>query len=158
MKKLSIFVSFAILLGVLSGCTLLYPNWGKPTSSPTKTDTESPKPTDTESTAPTPTDTNKAKADVEIMDSYVDSANGVLQVIAQVTNFSEDGGKCILTFNGGGKTSTITVTAESNAANTQCHPMEIPLSGLPKGSGVITVTYDSSKYHGISSSTPVTIQ
>ena len=158
MKKLSVFISSTILLLVLSGCTLLYPNWGKPTSTPTNTDSTSPAPTDTQSTTPTPTDTTKGQADVEIMDSYVDTANGVLQVIAQITNFSEDGGKCILTFNGGGKTSAITVTAESNAANTQCHPMEIPLGGLPKGAGIITVTYDSSKYHGISSSTPVTIQ
>ncbi len=95
---------------------------------------------------------------VEILDAYVDTQFGVLQVVAQVTNFSEDGGKCTATFNGGGKTVSVTGNAESNAANTQCSPIEISLSGLPKGSGVVTVTYDSSTKHGVSSSSAVTIQ
>jgi len=157
MRKLIVLAMSAILIITLSSCSLLYPNWGKPTNSPTKTNTDTPHPTDTDTDTPTPDPTDKANAVVEIMDSYVDSPNGILQVIAQVTNFSEDGGNCTLTFTGSGKTVTITVKAESNAANTQCHPLEIPLGQLPKGAGSITVTYDSSGKHGVSPATAVTI-
>ncbi len=157
MRKLGILATSAILIITLSGCSLLYPNWGKPTNNPTKTNTDTPLPTGSDTSTPTPDPTDKANAVVEIIDSYVDNSNGILQVIAQVTNFSEDGGNCTLTFTGGGKTITATVTAESNAANTQCHPLEIPLGELPKGSGSFTVTYDSASKHGVSSATGVTI-
>jgi hypothetical protein len=81
-----------------------------------------------------------------------------LVVIAQVTNFSEDGGTCKATFNGGGKTVSLTGSAESNAANTQCRPIEIPLGGLPKGAGVVTVSYESATKYGTSTSFAVTIE
>lgn len=158
MKKLRFLVICFTLIGVLSGCTLLYPNWGKPTDSPKPTDTSTPSPTETETESPKPTPTNKEKAEVEIMDAYVDTPNGILQVIAAVTNFSEDGGTCTASFNGGGKTVSVSTKAESNAANTQCKPIEIPLGGLPRGAGVVTVTYDSAKKHGISPSVAVTIE
>lgn len=158
MKKLNFLVVCAILVGTVSGCTLLYPNWGKPTDSPSPTDSKTPTPTDSPTKSETPTPTAKAGADVEIIDAYVDTPNGILQVIAQVTNFSEDGGTCTLTFNGGGKSFSVTQGAESNAANTQCHPLELSLSLLPKGAGVVTVTYDSTKHRGVSSSSAVTIQ
>jgi hypothetical protein len=158
MKKLRFLAVCALLVGTVSGCTLLYPNWGKPTDSPSPTESNTPDPTNTDTASPTPTPTNKGIAEVEIMDAYVDTANGILQVVAQVTNFSQDGGKCTATFNGGGKTVSVTGTAESNAANTQCRPIEISLTGLPKGAGVVTVTYDSDTKHGVSSSTAVNIQ
>jgi len=158
MRKLSVLVFSAILIATLSGCTLLYPNWGKPTSTPTVTDTKSPSPSDSETGTPTTEPTDKANAVVEIMDAYVDTPNGILQVIAQVTNFSEDGGTCTLTFTGGGKTVTVSAQAESNAANTQCRPLEIALGQLPKGAGSVTVTYDSETKHGVSTASPVTIQ
>jgi hypothetical protein len=157
MKKLSLLLGLSLLLTSLAGCTLLYPNWGKPTSSPTKTDTGSPSPTIPDTGTPKPTVTNKANAAVEIMDASVYAQDGIIQVVAQVTNFSEDGGTCIATFTGGGKTVTVSAKAESNAANTQCHPLEISLTGLPSGPGSITVTYDSTAKHGVSSVTSVTI-
>ena len=158
MKNLKIVLASAFLVLTLSSCSLLYPNLGKPTTSPKPTDTktQSPTPDPTDSKTPTP-DPSKGSASVDIMDAYVDGPNGILQVIAQVTNFSEDGGNCTLTFNGGGKTATITVLAESNAANTQCRSMELALGTLPKGTGIVTVTYDSEKKHGISSATSVVI-
>jgi len=159
MKKLPLITTAVLLVAVLSGCSLLYPNWGKPTDSPnpteTSTGTSTPDPTDTETTSPTPTD--KAEATVEIVDAYVDSPNGVIQVIAQISNFSEDGGTCTATFTSGSKTVKVSQTAESNAANTQCHPMEINLGGLPAGQGSITVTYESTKYYGVSAPSSVTI-
>lgn len=158
MKKIRFLAVCLLLLGTVSGCTLLYPNWGKPTESPSPSDSGTPEPTVTDTETPSPEPTDKANAVVEIIDVYLDSANGVLSVVAQVTNFSEDGGKCTATFNGGGKTISVIGTAESNAANTQCRPIDISLSGLPKGAGVVTVTYDSATKHGISSSTAVTIQ
>jgi hypothetical protein len=158
MRKLRFLASGLVLVGLLSGCTLLYPNWGKPTDSPSPTDSVTPKPTETETETPTPKPTDKAKADVEVIDAFVDTANGVIMVVAQVTNFSEDGGTCKATFNGGGKTVSLTGQAESNAANTQCRPIEIPLGGLPKGSGVVTVSYESATKYGVSSSVAVVIE
>lgn len=155
MKKLSLLLGVTLLLTSVTGCTLLYPNWGKPTASPTKTKTGDPKPTDTGT--PEPTVTNKGKADVEIMDASVYAQDGIIQVVAQVTNFSEDGGTCTATFTGGGKTVSVSAKAESNAANTQCHPLEINLAGLPSGVGSVTVSYDSEAKHGVSSAEPVTI-
>ncbi len=159
MKKLPLLITAALLVAVLSGCSVLYPNWGKPTDSPspskTKTDTPTPDPTDTQTATPTPTD--KADATVEIVDAYVDSANGVIQVIAQISNFSEDGGTCTATFTSGSKTVKVSQPAESNAANTQCHPLEINLGGLPAGQGSITVTYESKKYYGVSAPSSVTL-
>lgn len=158
MKNLRILVIVALLTATVSGCSILYPNWGKPTGTPTPTatDTETPTPTPTDTQTETPNPT-KDPASVEIMDVYVDSQNGLLQVVAQVTNFSEDGGTCTAKFTGGGKSTSITVSAESNAANTQCRTMEISLSGLAPGPGTVTVKYDSTAHSGISSETSVTI-
>ena len=157
MKNLRVIALVAILAFTVSGCSILYPNWGKPTDRPKPTDTETTSPNPTDTGTPTPEPTDKGTAAVEIMDAYVDAGNGIISVIGQVTNFSEDGGTCTATFNGGGKTATISAAAESNAANTQCRPLEIKLSGLPKGAGVVTVTYDSAKNHGVSKATAVTI-
>lgn len=159
MKKLPLLISAILVVTVLSGCSILYPNAGKPTDSPSPstshTKTPTPDPTDTKTATPVPTD--KADATVEIVDAYTDTANGVIQVIAQVTNFSEDGGICTATFTSGSKTVTVSQPAESNAANTQCHPLEINLGGLPAGDGTVTVTYESTKYYGVSSPSTVTI-
>ena len=158
MKNFRFVVICLTLIGVLSGCTLLYPNWGKPTDSPSPTDSSTPTPTETETETPSPEPTNKTKAEVEILDAYVDTPNGIVQVIASANNFSEDGGTCTATFNGGGKTVKSSTTAESNASNTQCKPIEIPLGGLPKGAGVITVRYESKNYDGTSKSVAVNIE
>ena len=157
MKNIRVIALAAILAFTVSGCSILYPNWGKPTDSPKPTNTETVTPDPTDTSTPTPDPTDKGAATVEIMDAYVDAGNGVISVIGQVTNFSEDGGTCTAVFNGGGKTVSVTAAAESNAANTQCRPLDIKLSGLPKGAGVVTVTYDSAKNHGVSKATAVTI-
>lgn len=146
------------MVASVSGCSVLYPNWGKPPDkpTPTATDTQSPTPTPTDTPTDTP-DPTKGPATVEIMDAYVDDQNGILQVVAQITNFSEDGGSCTLTFTGGDKSTSVTVGAESNAANTQCRMMEIPLGSLAKGVGSVKVKYDSTAHTGLSSETSVTI-
>jgi len=149
MKNLRIAVLAVILAATVSGCSLLYPNMGKPTDSPspsaTETETPTPTPTPTETETPEPT---KDPATVEILDAYVDIQGGVLQVVAQITNFSEDGGTCTATFTNDGKSVSVSVKAESNAANTQCRTMEFPLGNLPSGSGVVNVKYDSTSHAG----------
>ena len=157
MKKLTLLIGFSLLITTLTGCTLLYPNWGKPTSSPTDTKTSDPTPTKTKTGDPTPTTPAKGNAVVEIMDASVYQQDGIIQVVAQITNFSEDGGVCTATFTGGGKSVSVSAKAESNAANTQCHPLEINLGGIPSGSGSVSVTYDSATKHGVSSAQAVTI-
>jgi hypothetical protein len=81
----------------------------------------------------------------------------VIFAVAEVTNVVEDGGLCTLTFIGAGKTKTITGKAEANATDTQCHPLELSLAGLPKGAGLITITYNSATHVGTSAAVAVTI-
>ena len=158
MKNLRIVVLAVVLSISVAGCSLLYPNMGKPTDSPsptaTETETPTPEPTPTETETPEPT---KEPATVEILDAYVDTQAGVLQVVAQITNFSEEGGTCTATFTSGGKSTSVSVGAESNAANTQCKTMEFALGNLAKGTGEVTVKYDSTLHAGESSGTSVVI-
>jgi hypothetical protein len=149
MKNLRIAVLTVILTATVSGCSLLYPNMGKPTDSPSPsaTDTQTPKPTVTPTETETPEPT-KDPATVEIIDWYVDTQGGVLQVVAQITNFSEDGGTCTATFTSDGKSTSVSVKAESNAANTQCKTMEFPLGNLPSGAGIVSVKYESTAHAG----------
>jgi hypothetical protein len=158
MKIIRIAVLAVFFAATVSGCALLYPNMGKPTTSPSPTTTE----TETPTTTVTPTETvtpepTKDPATVEIMDAYVDTQGGVLQVVAQITNFSEDSGTCTATFTSGGKSTSVSVKAESNAVNTQCRTMEFPLGSLAQGSGVVTVKYDSTLHSGESAETTVVI-
>jgi hypothetical protein len=44
----------------------------------------------------------------------------------------------------------MSVKAESNVTTTQCFPMELSLSGLPKGTALVTVTYESQTHFGVS--------
>ncbi|MFM1845715.1 MAG: hypothetical protein RIS19_188 [Actinomycetota bacterium] len=158
MKNLRIALMAVILAATVSGCSLLYPNMGKPTDSPspTATETETPEPTVTPTETETPEPT-KDPATVEILDAYVDTQNGVLQVVAQITNFSEEGGTCTATFTNGSKSTSVSVKAESNAANTQCRTMEFPLGDLAKGAGVVSVKYDSTSHAGESAGSSVVI-
>lgn len=145
----------------VTGCSLLYPHAGAttfPTDEPTKkpTKTAKPKPTasesETPSASPSPTKTVKPKkpATVQIDDASVDADNGVINVIAQVTDVFEDDGKCTLVVKSGKTSKNLTVKAETNVSTTQCFPMEIDLAGLKSGDATATVTYESKKYLGTS--------
>ncbi|MFM6966769.1 MAG: hypothetical protein ACKOWI_05350, partial [Rhodoluna sp.] len=105
---------------------------------------------------PTPTQA-RTKAQISWVDSGVDTAGGVIYGVGEITNVVEDGGTCTLNFIGAGKTKSITGKAESNATDTQCHPLELSLSGLPKGAGLITISYDSPTHVGTSTAVAVTI-
>ena len=151
----------ATLTASLTGCSVLYPNWNttaNPADSSTPSASSSATPTESASATATPTPTAaKAKAQIAFVDSGVDSAGGVIFAVAEVTNVVEDGGLCTLTFIGAGKTKTVTGKAEANATDTQCHPLELPLAGLPKGAGLITITYNSATHVGTSAAVAVNI-
>jgi hypothetical protein len=145
----------------LSGCALLYPNWdstANPSDPASPSSSSSPVPSDTESATPSASpSTAKAKAQIAFLDSGVDAAAGVIYAVATVSNVVQDGGLCTLTFIGAGKTKTLTGKAEANVTTTQCHPLEMPLAGLPKGAGLITITYDSPTHTGTSTAVGVII-
>jgi hypothetical protein len=164
MKKISSLAAITAALTLtasLTGCSVLYPNWNttaNPGDSSTPSSSSSVTPTESASASATPTPTAaKAKAQIAFVDSGVDSAGGVIFAVAEVTNVVEDGGLCTLTFIGAGKTKTITGKAEANATDTQCHPLELSLAGLPKGAGLITITYNSATHVGTSAAVAVTI-
>lgn len=158
MKK--VFVALAVTAAAvsLSGCALLYPNWGtdqNPSTSMSPSATvESPSASPSESVSETPKQT---LAEVSLIDMGVDSGAGSLYVVAEVLNATEDGGKCTITFKSGSATKTVSVKAEANASTTQCFPAYLPIGGLPKGKGVVTITYESEKFFGTSDSYGVTI-
>ena len=159
-KSLSALAIGALLVASLSGCTALYPHWGAtdfPTDGPTSTGTAVPTPTQSASATPTPSVTPVQAAKVQLMNVNLDATAGVVDVVAQVTNVSEDGGTCTLTVASGSTSKQQTVKAESNVDTTQCFPMEVSLSGLASGTGTVTVTYKSSGYVGSSLSQAVTI-
>ena len=161
MKKLIAAVLVASSIPMLAGCSLIYPNWGtsaKPSDSATATTSQSASasPSASSSASATPSvSTSQAAAHVDLLDVTVDA--GLLQVIAEMTTASEDGGKCTLTFNGSGVTKTLVVKAESNSVDTQCFPMSLRLIDLPSGKGIVSVAYSSSNYAGKSPSVSVVI-
>ncbi|MFM5904822.1 MAG: hypothetical protein ACKORF_01795 [Micrococcales bacterium] len=162
MKQLKVLVLTPTLILSLTGCSLLYPNWGStglptPTETVTQTQTGEPQPTQSETPTPTPTTVVKKSASVQILQVTPDATAGVIDVIAEVSNVSEDGGLCSLKITVGGVTKSQTVKAESNVSSTQCFPMELPLAGIPKGNANVTVTYESPAYIGSSAAQVVAI-
>jgi len=156
MKKIIALVAASGLALMLSGCSLIYPNWGTDQNPSTS---QSAQPSESASGTPTPVETNstKGEATVVVDQANVDAPAGFLSVVAQVTNFNEDGGTCTLTVQAGNQSKTMSVKAESNVTTTQCFPMEISLSGLPKGTALVTVTYESAAHFGVSAGRSVLI-
>jgi hypothetical protein len=156
-------VAALIVATSLSGCSVLYPNWNTTSgpgdsSTPSSSSSASASSNATESATPTPTPTVAVKkAQIAWVDSGVDTAAGVIYGVAEITNVVEDGGSCTLTFIGAGKTKTVTGKAESNATDTQCHPLELPIAGLPKGAALITMSYTSPTHAGTSAAVAVNI-
>lgn len=148
----------------LSGCTLLYPHWGAtglPSDTPSESaSTAAPSASASASTSASasPSSVPVQPATLHIIQSNVDATVGVIDVVAEVTNVSEDGGHCTLSITSGANTKTQTVKAESNVDGTQCFPMEITLTGLAKGPATFKVTYSSAGYSGSTGPQAVTIQ
>ena len=147
--------SLALLLGVtvtLSGCAFLTPNWGALHPS------ESPTPSETATSTPTPTTTKPAKlldVQVSILSSSADASG--IDVIAEVLNLSEDGGRCTLVVSQAGTKRSAAVGAESNVVSSQCFPMHIEIDGFSSGAATFTVSYSSDTAKGISAVAQVDI-
>lgn len=156
MKKLIAIVAASGLALSLSGCSLIYPNWGTD-QNPSSSQSAEPSESASETPSASPSTSTKGEANVSIDQATVDATAGVVSVVAQVTNFNEDGGTCTLTIQAGTQSKTMSVKAESNVTTTQCFPMELSLSGLPKGTVLITVTYDSAAHFGTSAGRSVLI-
>ena len=156
MKKIASIAVAAALALTLSGCSLLYPNWGT-TQNPSTSQSVEPSQSASETAEPTPTNSTKGEAKVEIDMASVDATAGVVSVVAEVTNFNEDGGTCTLTLQAGNQTKKVSVKAEANVTTTQCFPMELSLSGLPKGTALVSVTYESAEHYGVSAAQSVLV-
>ena len=156
MKKL-VAVSLAAATAIsLSGCALLYPNWGtdqnpSTSQSPTASDSGSPSPSVSASAAPT-----IEVAKFNIIDMSVDTGNGYVSAVVEISNVAEDGGKCTFTLSNGSTTKSVTVKAEANVSTTQCFPAMVPIAGFAKGKATMTIAYASSTHEG-TTSTGVTI-
>lgn len=156
MKKIaSVLVATAIALS-LSGCALLYPNWGT-TQNPGTSQSAEPSQSASETPSASPSEVKKNKAKVEITDAYADKAAGLLSVVADVANVAQDGGTCTLILQSGTNTTRLPFKAEANVTTTQCHPMDIPLTGLAKGTVLVSVEYSSADYFGVSAAQSVVI-
>lgn len=156
MKK-TLAVSIAALsIMSLSGCALLYPNWGTDQNPSTS---QSPSPS---SVSPSPSPSSSATptvgaAQFNIIELDFDASANAIFVVAEVLNAVENGGKCTVTFTSGSVSKSVSVKAEANASSTQCFPAYIPASGLPKGKGSVTVSYLSSTLAGTSQAFGVVI-
>jgi hypothetical protein len=161
MRKIAILAILAASTVALSGCALLYPNWGtsaKPSDSAVPSNSASESASPSESAAPSVSPSvAKQNAQINVIEAMVDTGSGALLVVAEVTNVSETGGKCVISVVAGAVSKSVTVNAEANAASTQCFPANIPLAGLPKGAGKVSITYNSTGYQGTLSNYAVTI-
>ena len=166
----------AIILGLsLSGCSAFVPSWNaQPTPieignetdpqevNQDETETESepvePEPeTEPEPTETEPEPTERSEVNVDVVSAMVYEDEGQLEVIAQVLDVVEDGGECSLKLLAGDFSADQTVMANRSSSYTQCAPIDIPLSGLPGGTAVVSVSYTSDSYEGESEPVSVVI-
>ena len=159
-KAFIVALSLATAL-VLTGCTLFYPNSGtpedtvEPTASTSQAPAEETSPAESPSPSPSVSPT-MATALLQIL--YTDTSAGVLNVVAEVSNFAEDGGSCTLSYyKGAAATAIATVKAERNVTSTQCFPFNIDFASVPKGNLELTVSYSSENHIGESEKFEVTI-
>ena len=159
-KAFIVMLSLATALS-LTGCSVFYPNSGsiedglEPTSATSEAPAESADPEQTTSPSPSVSPT-MAPAQLGIL--YSDASGGVLNVVAEVSNFAEDGGSCTLSYYKG-TTATVlaTVQAERNVTTTQCFPFNVDLASVPKGALQLTVSYLSENHMGESDKFEVNI-
>jgi hypothetical protein len=172
----------AVLSGLsLTGCSAFVPSWNAqptpieidnetevddvnevPQSEPDSDPEETEEPTESEQVAEEepeepvePVERETVNVEVISAMAYVDE--GQLEVIAQVFDVVEDAGECTLKLLAGDFSTELTVAADRSSNYTQCAPMDIPLSELPGGTAVVSVSYLSDNYEGESSSVSVVI-
>jgi hypothetical protein len=159
-KAFIVMLSLATALS-LTGCSLFYPNSGSvedgfaPTSDASEAPAESSDPEQSASPSPSVSPT-MAPAQLGII--YSDASGGVLNVVAEVSNFAEDGGSCTLSYYKGSTATVLeTVKAERNVTTTQCFPFNVDLASVPKGALQLTVSYLSENHIGESDKFEVNI-
>ena len=182
MRRLVLAVPALLLGASLAGCSAFYPNWGAtglpedpevtqtqveqlPAEDPADSATSSPAPdeSETDETAePDPEATQtpvieRVQTPVEIIMVVPEPDFGVLTVVAQIPGISEAGGYCTMRFIGADQERTMEVRAEPSSDYTQCFPIEFPLSDLPSGNGIVTVSYESERHFGTSPASSVVI-
>jgi hypothetical protein len=176
MRRFLVTLSALLVSLTLVGCSAFYPNWGatglpeepeltqsaeaseEPSSLPESEETSEPEASQDPSAEPSEEPTASAvQTEVEIIMAVVEPDFGVLTVVAQVPGISESGGKCIMRFIGSNKEAKMEVRAETSSNYTQCFPIEFPLSELPSGNGIVTVSYESDFHFGTSGATTVVI-
>jgi hypothetical protein len=158
MKRILLIFTTLVAVATVAGCALFYPNIG---SDETPSDPMNPTPTTSEPSATpsesqTPSEAPKELAKPRVL--FYEVSGGNLQIIGEVVNFAEDGGECIVTFYTGDTPIVMErVPAEHNVTTTQCFPLTIALSRLPKGVGEVVIGYESAKYEGESARVEVNI-
>ena len=167
-------LALASSVALLAGCSVFYPNWGatslpeepaNSTSEPTDSvtgETHEPEATEpaAETAAPEESETQKPepkKTTVELIMAVVEPELKILTVVAQLPGVSDEGGSCTFRFQAGDFEKKLTVKAEPSASYTQCYPIEVPLSQLKSGAGLVTVSYKSDLYVGTSAASSVDI-
>jgi predicted small lipoprotein YifL len=158
MKRAFLIFTTVVAVATLTGCALFYPNIG---TSETPSDPQNPTPKASE-TIETPVTTESPVAAVKELAKprlvFYDIDGTNIQVVGEVINFAEDGGECIVTFYSDNTPIVVErVPAEHNVSTTQCFPLTIGLSRLPKGAVDIVVSYESERYEGQSEITEVII-
>jgi hypothetical protein len=174
MPRFGLVALIALSSLALTSCSVFYPNLGATslpeesetsqtqTSEPDQAPSETPAGEAAETAEPTASETSapeiiRKETPVEIIMVQPEPAFGVLTVIAQMPSLSESNGSCTLRFLSGSVEKTLKVQAEPSSDYTQCYPIELPLKGLPKGTAVVTVSYDSDYHFGTSSAQSVVI-
>jgi hypothetical protein len=160
MKRTLLIFTTLVAVATMTGCALFYPNIGtnetpsdpmNPTPTPTASETtEAP----VESESPAPVVKELAKPRIV----FYDITGSNIQVVGEVVNFAEAGGECIITFYADNVPIVMErVPAEPNVSTTQCFPLTVGLSRLPKGAVDVVVAYESARYEGQSEITEVII-
>jgi hypothetical protein len=155
MKRILIAGFSVAALVALAGCTLFYPNSDQnqdPVAQTSLTPSAFPSPTESAEPEATPSPSpsvaiSKGAAKIQVI--YTDTSQGFLEVIAEVTNFAEDGGQCTLVSYSGNTSKVVaTFKAESNVGTTQCFPIKVEFSSLTNGTSTVAVAYESNSYIG----------
>lgn len=158
MKRTLLIFTTLVAAATLTGCALFYPNIG---SNETPSDPQNPTPSASETVeAPvetsTPAPVAKELAKPRLV--FYDIVGSNIQIVGEVVNFAENGGECIITFYSKNVPVVMErVPAEQNVSTTQCFPLTVGLSRLPKGAVDVVVSYESARYEGQSEITEVII-
>jgi hypothetical protein len=158
MKRTLLIFTTLVAVATMAGCALFYPNIG---SNETPSDPQNPTPTASETTETPAASESPAPVVKELAKPrlvFYDIVGTNIQIVGEVMNFAENGGECIVTFYS--KDTAVVmerVPAEANVSTTQCFPLTVGLSRLPKGAVDVVISYESARYEGQSEITEVII-